>query len=239
MEKQIKKNEKKLKFSRKQKWRRNPAPWAALLAISILIGAISVVPDYIQWGSQKSNISKLSSANITLESEIETQKRLRDEEQIQFDKDASEDLIKESQRFPEKMSANMVSKILEIYALQINLSRRTFVDLKTMSFSNERPSPDGDFNETPVSISMSIDIESFKRLIKFIQTGKFEQQLVADTISAENKGETIALEFLEKNLLPWARINSMNITEDEANEDFPKTIYNVQMQVLLFSQANS
>jgi len=234
----LKKNEKKLKLSRKQKWRRNPAPWAALLIVGIAAGGFSVIPDYIKWGSQKSTIAKYNSENVQLETQIEDQKRLRDTEQIEFDRFASEDLIKESQRFPEKVNPNIVSQILEIYALQLNLSLRTFVDLKTMSFSTERPSVDGDFYETPVSITMSIDIDSFKRFIDFLQTGEFDQQLVADTISAENKGETVALEFLEKNLLPWARINSMNITEDGGNEDFPKTVYNVQMQILLFSQSN-
>ena len=234
----IKKNEKKLKLSRKQKWRRNPAPWAALLVVGIAMGAMSVVPDYIKWGSQKSGIATLTEENLTLEAEIEKQKRLRDAEQIQFDKSASDELIKEAQRYPEEINPNIVSKILEIYSLQLNLSRRTFVDIKSMSFSNERPSTNGDFNETPLSLTMSIDIESFKRFIDFIQTGEFDKQLVADTISAENKGETVALEFLENNLLPWARVNSMNITEDTENKDFPKTVYNVQMQILLFSQDN-
>lgn len=233
-----KSSEKTLKLSRQQKWRRNPIPWIVLLVATFLLIALSVFPNATKWTQQKQNIAKFTTENTQLESQIDTQKKVRNQEQEKFDQLAKATLNEEAQRFPESVNANQVAKILEIYALQLNLSRKTFVDLKTLSFSNTRPSKDGQFQEMPLSISIDIDESSLKRLINFLQTGVYDSQLTVDTISPENKGETAALEFLDNNLLPLMHINSINITQNEAiAAEFPRTVFSVQIQAAIFAQS--
>lgn len=232
------KNEKSLKLSRRQKWRRNPIPWAVLMLISLVIAGLWVVPDYLSWGSQKLKITEFVTENQTLENQIADQKKTRNQEQEKFDQLAKSTLNVEKQRFPETVNVNQVAKVLEIYMLQLNLSRKTYVDLKTISFSNSRQSESGNFYEFPVTISLSIDENSLRRFIDFLQTGLYDKQLTVDTISPENKGETAALEFLDNNLLPILHIRSINLTEEQKDgTDFPRKIFNAQIQVALFSQS--
>jgi len=232
-----KSSEKTLKLSRRQKWRRNPIPWVVLLVITLLMIVTSVFPNATKWNDQKQNIKKFTTENTQLETRIDTQKKVRNQEQEKFDQLAKATLNEEAQRFPKIVNPNQVAKVLEIYALQLNLSRKTFVDLKTLSFSNARPSRDGQYQEMPVSISVDIDEASLKRLINFLQTGAYDSQLTVDTISPENKGETAALEFLDNNLLPLMHLNSINITKNEkSSQDFPRTVFSVQIQAAMFAQ---
>ncbi len=232
-----KSSEKSLKLSRRQKWRRNPIPWAVLWIVTLAVAGIWVVPNALTWVDQKSKISSLSSENTSLETQIDTQKKVRNQEQEKFDQLAKGTLAVEDQRFPYQIDANKIAKIIEIYALQLNLSRTTFVDLQTLSFSTARPSDGTDYYETIVNMALYIDENSLKRFIDFVQTGLYDNQLTVDTISPENKGETAALEFLDDNLLPIAHIRSINLSEDSsANTEFPRKIYSAQMQLVFFSQ---
>jgi hypothetical protein len=232
-----KQSNKTLKLSRQQKWRKNPVPWAVLLLLSLGFGALFVFPDYINWMTQKGGIDDLIIENQQLETDIDTAKKVRSQEQDKFDQLAKNTISIEEQRFPEQVNTNLVASILEIYALQLNLSRRTLVDLKSVSFSNTRQSETANAFELPATISLSIDEDSLERFMDFLQTGEYDKQLTADTISAENKGETAALEYLDSNLLPLAHIRSINLTEDNENSDFPRRVYSAQIQVAFFSQS--
>jgi len=238
LKKMAKKQAKSLKLTRRQQWRRNPIPWAVLLIITLAIGGIWVLPNYLTWSDQKSKISNFATENQQLETRTETQKKIRNQEQEKFDQLAKGTLSVESQRFPETINTNKIAKILEIYTLQLNLSRKTYAELKTISFSTTRPSNTSDYFEMPITVSLLIDKDSFERYVEFLQTGIYDQQLTVDTISPENKGETAALEFLDNNLLPLLHIRSISFTEDgELSETFPKEVYSVQLQLSLFSQS--
>lgn len=198
---------------------------------------MSVFPNAGKWVDQKQKIKIFTTENAELAGKIDTQKKIRNQEQEKFDQLAKATLNEEAQRFPKTVNPNQVAKILEIYALQLNLSRKTFVDLKTISFSNTRPSDSGQYQEMPVSISIDIDESSLKRFIAFLQTGTYDSQLTVDTIAPENKGETAALEFLDNNLLPLIHLNSVNITKNEdSSQDFPRTVFSVQIQAAMFAQ---
>ncbi len=116
----------KLKLSRFERSRRNPVMWIVLLAISLPFVYFKTYPSYIDWDTKSKEIKTFEMENSALKAENESKQETLNALQNKFNEESAEALAKEKQFYPERIDANKIAKILEIYGLQLeNLDFKT------------------------------------------------------------------------------------------------------------------
>ncbi len=227
-----------LKLSRKDQLKRNPIPWILLF---IVCGGLIyfLLPDYSSWNEKKAEIKTLEPQNIKLQ---ENKESLQDELAIveaEFNEKAGDFLVKEKQIFPEKITPSTVAQIIEIYSilLQRNSASTSEMDLKSLNIGKSTIVPGKSYAETQISASFLADEATFKKFIKFMQSGEISDELRNKVVNRRNKGDAASIEFLDNNRLPISNIRSVNVSENKSDFEGGAPTYNIQMQLVVFSQA--
>ncbi len=135
-----------------------------------------------------------------------------------------------------KISIKNISKILELYSLQITVVEATAKDfefsIKNLNFGNPIPVEGETYSKTSVNMNFYTNENMLKEFVRFLQTGKFSQKF--EVMGENGQIDQRAYRYLQQNLLPIAQIESINIL-DEAVDDIPGKL-SVGLQFNLFSQ---
>ncbi len=223
-------------ISRREKMRRNPVPWGILCFISTIVLVALVFPKFSDWNTKKSEISQMELEMSQLETEQKNKKLEHNNLSIEFEEKSKPYLVRESQIFPRKVDAAKVARILELYALQLEMldtpSRDSHFRLNSVGFSARKKEKNKNYTSVEAKLSFSSDKENLKELIWYLQTGELSDRF--DEGKEAGLLDTADFKFLQDNLLPLAHIESISVTEERLskNPDHLK----VQIKVKFFSQ---
>lgn len=210
----------------------NPLIWGIVIFIIILFSVFFIIPSTQKWLTLRSETKLLRNSNIEDEDQI-----LRKNEQLSsikkdFNLIAKNYLKDELLLFPKNLNTNNVAKILELYSLQYSLidSKSQFT-LNSVSFSKQESE---NFVKNSANISVSSTEESLKDFIYFIQNNKLPQKLINAQKSSNPflRGEIPTKNFLDKNKLPIANIESISSVKEDDNESLLLT----NIKINFFSQ---
>ncbi len=210
-------------------------PWIVMFVVTLLLLLFFVLPRLFEWNEKKGEIkdyqTNIPSQESLLEQKNKVLKRLKDE----FNEKAKEKLIKESQLFPVIINTSKVAKILELYALQLNLldtrKRDSFFRLESLNFSERRRDEKGFYTFQEATMKFKSDQENLEEFIHFLQTGEISERF----LKGKESGiiETADYKFIEENLLPLGHVENLAVTSDKKTKGKLK---NVQIRVKFFSQ---
>jgi len=212
---------KKLKLSRRDKFRRNPIPWIALLIASIIFTGLKVFPSFVDWEQKREEIEFFESKIPELQKKLNENREIQNELENEFSQKANEKTIEGAQFLPEEIDTDKIAKILELFALQLNnlnsgkggsLVLKQLNFSKTTTIKNSNPS----YSSTTASMNFVADQESIFETIRFLQTGEIPNSF----FSAELSGilESRDITFLKNNHLPIAQIQSIKISPNMGDE---------------------
>jgi len=223
----------KQKLSRQEKLRKNPVGWIFLLGIAIVFIVMSILPSLSEWQVKKEKIQMLTQQSQMLDSENKAKSKEAEAKELEFNTVAAPYLSDEKQIFPQIFDMRKITKILEIYALQLeNLdskSHDSHFELTRLGFGTPKVENAERYTTTQVSFGFSTDRENLEEFVHFLQTGKLSKRIQEG--KDKNQIQLMDYKFLEDNLLPVAHIESIKSARDKTS-DYLET----QIQVTFFSQ---
>ena len=204
-------------------------PWIILLAIVLIFDLSKVLPKTKDWIDIRKEIH-------SIDQEISVKKKTQEQEsaklnslKIQFENEAKDFVLEESQVFPETFDPYEVSKILELFSIQHSLlSVDSLLRLERISFSGGGQSkPEDNFLQSKVSLEFFCSEETLKRVIKYLQSGE-----LPDDYQNNSSLDARDIEYLQAHKLPLAHIESIRINQASSDTPFKK----VALDVSFFSQ---
>ena len=204
-------------------------PWTILLVLVLLFDLVKVLPETNDWLNTKREVNSIDKTIDTKQKTQEQENRKLNSLKIQFENEARDFVLEESQVFPEHFDPYEVSKILELFSIQHSLlSVDSLLRLERISFSGGgQANPKDRFLQSKVSLEFLCSEETLKRVIKYLQTG----ELPADYINNSSL-DARDIEYLQEHKLPLAHIESIRI--NQASSDTP--LKKVSLDVSFFSQ---
>ncbi len=209
----------KQKLSRQEMLRKNPVGWIILLGISVVFVVMSVLPSMKEWQSKREKISMLTQQIRVLELENKAKSKEAEAKELEFNTVAAPYLGGEKQIFPQTFDMRKITKILEIYALQLeNLdskSHDSHFELTKLGFGEPKKEAREPYSATQVSLVFSTDRENLEEFVNFLQTGKLSKRFQDG--KDKNQIQLVDYKFLEDNLLPVAQIESIKSSQDKVS----------------------
>jgi hypothetical protein len=194
---------------------------------------MSVLPSISEWQSKKKDISMLTRQSQTLELENKTKSKEAEAKELEFNTLAAPYLTDEKQIFPQTFDMRKITKILEIYALQLeNLdskSHDSHFELTKLGFGEPKKEAREPYSITQVSLGFSTDRENLEEFVNFLHTGKLSERFKDG--KDKNQIQLVDYKFLEDNLLPIAQIESIKSSYEESTGSLE-----TQIQLNFFSQ---
>ncbi|MDH3324746.1 MAG: hypothetical protein OEL89_03850 [Candidatus Peregrinibacteria bacterium] len=225
------------KLSHLERSRRNPIPWIGLLLVSLAVGGIKLLPTFDTWETQLRTANELEVKITKLTKESELNKLKLNEIENEFKEKSDPYLNEEKQIFPETIDTGKITKIIELFALQLeNLDSNnhdSYFSIEKLNFTKSKKEKDQDYFQMQANIDFLSDRENINEFIKFLQTGKLSERFEKGL--EEKKVEVVAFKFLKSNLLPLIQIESIKISPQNSNDKiFDK--YSGKFQIKLFSK---
>lgn len=230
------KGKKSSSLSHSDRLRRNPVPWIGLIIVSVLCFGYFVVPLALDWLEKRSAISDYVLAEPELQDRADNLAIELEDTKNRFFEEAKASLEREAQLYPTEVSISKMAKILEIYALLLNvdLDGKTFFDLESVNFSNTRDSSEAPYKVTSAVITFSGSKDNVNHFINFLEKGEIPNDVSRKFLNSNDS--SVDLLFLKQNLLPIATIESVRISEDEGASSSGENAQLVQLQVTFYSQ---
>ncbi len=223
------------RLSLQERYKRNPVAWIVLLVLGALLWGTLTLPTFFEWQEKKVQVKNLTQQINQLQKASIKKKQEAEAKEIEFNNVAGPYLSEEKQIFPSKINVEKVTKILELYALQLeNLdsrSRDSHFDLNKISFGASRREIGKMYASTDLTLSFSSDRENLETFVDFLQTGALSERFQAG--KEQGQISLVDYKFLEDNLLPLVHVESINASAKENNSS---EWFTVQMRAKLFSQ---
>lgn len=204
-------------------------PWIILLILVLLFDIIKVLPQTNEWLSVKKEIHTISKTIEEGEIKKEESKKTLDALKMNFENEAKDYILEESQIFPDYFDAYEVSKILEIFSIQHSLLNvNSGLRLERISFSGGGTKKPGDsYLQSKVNLDFLCTEDTLKRVIKYLQTGVLPEDYNNNTsLDARD------IDYLQSHKLPLAHIESIRINQVSSENASKKA----SLDVSFFSQ---
>jgi len=229
-----------LHLSRRARMQKNPIPWILILLIS---GALfyQIAPDYKEWNQKKAEIKILAPKNIELDKESSELADKKRNLENKFTEAAKKNASLEEQLFPKKIDSSKIAQIFEIYGLLLDpqtqslKKRRSVFEIKTLAIGNTSPKKNSKYSITPINMNLDIDKNNLKKLLTFLRDNKISDKLRDKIVDQATEGDA-SINFLENNILPVNTISSLSLDKVDSKDYSYTEIYNVQLQIVLYSQ---
>jgi hypothetical protein len=201
-----------------------------ILGAIIAFAALRAWPLFEQWQLKSADGQQLENQVATIEQEISVANKKLNALETEFDSVAEPFLVEERQILPEKLDTSKVSKILELYSLQLPLldPNASFL-IESLTFSRSQQKKEENFTRNPATIAAVTTEKDLQKFVEFLQSG----QLTPDFETGKESGriKTAVYRYLKENLLPLTHIESIDISEPGENNQLK-----VLIQVTFFSQ---
>lgn len=223
-------------LTRKAKRKRNPVPWFVFIGVGLCIFVFFVFPKYKAYAELKNEVDVFVNTVPRLEDEKNKLLAINNELKIEFEKESKPHLVKEDQLFPKVISTSRVARVLEIYALQLDLISAATVnagfELEKIAFGKRTRMKGRSYTFSEANLSLLTNGDNLKEFIWFLQSGELSPLFVQ--AKASNILNPTDYAFLEDNLLPLMNIDQISITEDK-KASFEGAL-KVNLKIKFFSQ---
>lgn len=206
--------------------------WLILFLITLVLLIFKVYPLFDEWNQKRIDLALYEKEIPLLEKQIAQKEAELLEIENTFKDLAGPFLIRESQMYPEYIDSKKISKVLELYALQMSLVENTPFELVKLSIGGTSKVQDKEYYKTSVDVSFTATQKMLEEFIHYLQTGEFTKKFEA----ARSTGQLDprAYTFLKENLLPIAQIQSIKIADE--NVDGISGQISVNIQFTFFSR---
>lgn len=226
-------------ITRQDLLKKSPIPWAVLLGITAIGAGLMVWPNASDWMQKQKDIETMVKNLPALEAKKQQLSNQKEELESEFSEKSSEFVKIADQRFPETIDVTKLAQILEIYSI---LVKSNYQPIKTLELASISTSParnvDGaNYAQTPVSLNLVADRETFKEFLIFLRSSQIPDEL-RNLVISSGGGDTASLEFLNANRLPVSRIETLSMNEERGRDEGGGTnsTYNTQLQLFFYSQ---
>ncbi len=205
--------------------------WSTVIVATLLFFIFRVFPMAQQWQEKTKTLDKMEHEITTMENEKEAAKKQLSMLQSEFDATSAPYMIEENQLLPKTVDIEKISKVLELYSLQLQLlDPNSTLDITNLSFSGTQKLKNEKVARTGLTISCNTTETDLKKFIDFLQTGKLTTDFETGKETGRVKMEVY--EYLMENLLPIIHIESLNISTEKEKTNIFKTT----LRITLFSQ---
>ena len=223
--------------TRKKSLKGNMVPWILLTVISLGFLVGNIFPNFMTWTKSRAAIAKFETELPQLQASLSDMEQKFNETKNKFEEEALPYLARERQLFPKRIQVGKIAKILELYALGLEVldtpSYDSVFELNSISFGKRQGEKGKKYTFVDAKLKFRTDEKNLKDFVLFLQSGKISDRFAAA------KGKTIDIsdfKFLKKELLPISHIQSVTIAKEKNKGDVPQNILNAQIEVRFFSQ---
>lgn len=225
----------KLRLSRRDRLRKNPIPWILILGVVAFFSFFYNLPMYEQWKQKKADVSLWSPQMEELQNTNDILKRRLQEKTVEFDRKSKDLAQREIQIFPKEIDTKKIIRVLELYALTLEIldspSRDSKFLLESVAFNGTTKYQM--FQAEQVRLNFTSDWENLREFITFLQTRKLSDRFTLGKQYGFVDQSVYA--YLENNLLPMTRILDISFDED-TDKDSGLPVLKVAMRIELFYQ---
>lgn len=223
-------------FSRDKKQKKEASTsyigWAFFFVVTLIFFFWKVWPLFSVWNTQKNALAEYVELIPEIEQGIEEKDKKLLEKENEYKKLAAPYQIRETQIYPEDIDVRKMSKILELYSLQMSVAENFAFEINQLSFGTSSPVSGKPYSKMSVDINFTSNLKSLKDFIHFLQTGEFSRKF--ESLKDSGQLDPRAYNFLKENLFPIAQIQAVNITGEDV-DGIPGKI-EASLQFYIFSR---
>ncbi len=156
-------------------------PWVGLIILSLVIIYFNIKPKYEEWTRMKNKITVYDAQRSKIKNEIRANDERKRVRQGEYDNARREVQIIEDQRLPSKIDIHKLTRVLELYAIQLEVldteTRDSIFRLDGLTFTKGVRKKDSSITSNPVKMSFVSDRENLNEFIWFLQKGVLAERL--------------------------------------------------------------
>ena len=197
-------------------------PWIIVIVLILGFDVIKVLPMTTEWIDLQKQGRTINQELLTADEDFETIKDKESEIQAQFDMEAKDFVLEESQIFPSKFDPYEVSKTLELFSLQHSLlNANSSLRIQRLAFGG------GGGGTASMTLDLSCTEDTLRRVMKHFQSGELPEDFI-DNPDLDARD----VEYLRSHKLPLAHIESFRISDTGEGKN-----KNISLKVTFFYQS--